>query len=333
MNPENKTIAVMTSGGDAPGMNAAIWGVFIRAREYGYRVLGIRRGFAGLLDEEIFELEHEDVDQIISRGGTVLGTSRCEEFYQIPVQEKAAQICRSYGISTVVVVGGDGSFRGAECLNQQGIGVVGIPGTIDLDIGCTEYTLGFDTAVNSAMETIDKIEDTSRAHRCYSVVEVMGRRAGYIAEYCGIANSACKIIIPERDTMSDLIEDLKSQKQRYGTIIVAEGAAKAGDVANMIEEEFRVHTRVDVLGFLQRGGSPTNRDRVCGCRMGAYAVDLIRQDKTSHVVVISRGDVDHIRIDRALEAVRNLPEELFKLGVTVGHAGQETGHEDLNCRS
>lgn len=319
MESERKSIAVMTSGGDAPGMNAAIRGVYSRAREYGYRVLGIRDGFTGLVNDDIIELRYEDVEQIISMGGTILGTSRCPEFKEETVQKKAAAICRKHGISAVVVIGGDGSFQGALRLHAQGIGVIGIPGTIDLDIGCTEYTLGFDTAVNSAMETIDKIEDTSRAHNCYSVVEVMGRRAGYIATHCGIANSARRIIIPEKDTLDHLVDDLRNQNCRYGTIVVAEGAAKAQDVAEKIERELQVHTRVNVLGFLQRGGSPTGRDRVYGCRMGAYAADLIEQGQTCHVVAYRHGGLEAVGIEQALQTTRDFPEELYALGKTISH--------------
>lgn len=313
-----KVIAVMTSGGDAPGMNAAVRGVYSRAKEYGYKVMGIRDGFTGLIHEDLFEMTDAFVACIIGRGGTELGTSRCEEFKETETQKLAADICRKYGISAVVVIGGDGSFQGALCLYHQGIGVVGIPGTIDLDIGCTEYTLGFDTAVNSAIDSIDKIMDSTRAHKCFSVVEVMGRRRGYIAMWCGIANSAAKIIVPEKqETIGEICEELKSKNLRGGLIVVAEGAGSAKEYAEAIEQNLGVHTRVDVLGFLQRGGNPTARDRVCGCKMGAYAVDMIRDERTCHIVAAKDGDLTATWIEDALREVRDLPEWLGKLGKTI----------------
>ena len=193
-----KKIAVLTSGGDAQGMNAAIYGIFGRAQELGYELYGIRNGYAGLLREDIVKLHREDVRHIVAKGGTILGTARCDEFKELSVQKKAADICRKYGISDLIVIGGDGSYQGAYCLSKQGIGVVGVPGTIDLDIGCTEYTIGFDTAVNIAVEAIDRIADTSEAHSCFSVVEVMGRRAGFIALWSGIAGSARAIFADGR---------------------------------------------------------------------------------------------------------------------------------------
>lgn len=339
MGKNGKTIAVMTSGGDAPGMNAAIRGVYSRAKELGYRVLGIRDGYAGLLkdtENTIFELKFRDVEDIIQLGGTILGTARCLEFKKLEVQQKAAEICRKHEIDAVVVIGGDGSFQGALRLHEQGIGVIGIPGTIDLDIGCTEYTLGFDSAVNSAMRMIDQIEDTSRSHHCYSVVEVMGRRAGYIAMNCGIANSARKILIPEEEgarehLIEELREDVKRKDCHYGTIVVAEGAgtdeefkdkAVAKNIAKEIEEKLKdiqedIHTRVDVLGFIQRGGSPTCKDRVYGCEMGVFAVNLIEEDKTCHVVAVKNDRLAAVDIEEGLQEKREFPENLKALGKTI----------------
>ncbi len=325
-----KTIAVLTSGGDAPGMNAAIRGVYSRAKELGYRVLGIRDGYAGLLkdtEETIFELKFKDVEDIIPLGGTILGTARCLEFKELEVQKKAAEICRKHGITAVVVIGGDGSFQGALRLHEQGIGVVGIPGTIDLDIGCTEYTLGFDSAVNSAMRMIDQIADTSKAHHCYSVVEVMGRHAGYIAVNCGIANSARKILIPEEEgarecLIDELREDVQKPNCHYGTIVVAEGVGKAEEIAKEIEEKLKdvkkdIHARVNVLGFLQRGGSPTCKDRVYGCEMGTLAVDLIEEGKTCHVVAVKNDRLEAVDIEEGLQEKREFPENLKALGKTI----------------
>lgn len=317
MKDNRTTIAVMTSGGDAPGMNAAIRGVYNRAKECGYHILGIKNGYTGLISNDIEELKSADVEHIVRMGGTILGTSRCEEFKQLDVQKKAAAICRDHHIDAVVVIGGDGSFQGALKLFQQGIGVIGIPGTIDLDIGCTEYTLGYDTAVNAAMEAIDRISDTSWAHHCYSVVEVMGRRAGYIAMDCGIATAAQKILIPERETMEHLIDDLKVRDNHYGTIVLSEGVGKAEDVAAKIQSELNVHTRVNVLGFLQRGGTPTCTDRVYGCRMGTYAVDLITEGKMCHVVVVKNGTLMAEAIEDALQERREFPEELYSVGLTM----------------
>lgn len=321
MEEKRTTIAVMTSGGDSPGMNAAIRGAYSRASEYGYRVLGIRDGYTGLLKKDIIELTYKDVEYIVQRGGTILGTSRCEAFMKLDGQKKAAEICREYDISAVIVIGGDGSFRGALALAAQGIGVIGIPGTIDLDIGCTEYTLGYDTAANAAMEAIDRIADTSWAHHCYSVVEVMGRRAGYIAMSCGIASAAQKILIPERQTMEHLIDDLRQREKTGGVIVLSEGVGKAKDVADLIEKELNIHTRVNVLGFLQRGGKPTCMDRVFGCRMGAFAVDLIQKKKVCHVVAVQHGNLVAEQIENALSEKREFPEELYLVGRTVSHAG------------
>ena len=311
------SIAVMTSGGDAPGMNAAIRGVYSRAKEYGYRVIGIRNGFQGLLQENFYELELSDVEDIISKGGTILGTSRCEEFKEPWIQKRAAGICHMHGITAVVVIGGDGSMRGASKLHDHGVGVVCVPGTIDLDVGCTEYTLGFDTAINSAMENIDKIADTSKAHNCYSVVEVMGRSTGYIAMHCGIACSSRRIIVPERECLDSMIQDLKGQNRNYGTIVVAEGAGHAEEIAEKIEKELNVHTRTNILGFLQRGGSPTCKDRVYGCMMGAYAVDLIQKEQLCHVVNIIHGEVTPKKMDVALMEKRTLQEDFYLLGKTI----------------
>ena len=314
---DSKVIAVMTSGGDAPGMNAAVRGVYGRAKEYGWKVLGIRDGYTGLLNEDFFELEFKDVDGITRKGGTVLGTSRCEEFKELETQKKAAEICRKSGISDIVVIGGDGSYQGARCLYEQGIGVVGIPGTIDLDIASTEYTLGFDTAVNSAMTAIDKIMDSSRSHKCFSVVEVMGRRRGFIALWTGIANSAAEILIPEVDTLDTFVDSLKSKGLRDGLIVVAEGASTAQEVADRVEKELGVHTRVNVLGFLQRGGDPSARDRVTGCEMGAFAVTMISEGKNHHVVGEIRGRMQPVEMTEAFRRKAGISKELCALSKTI----------------
>ena len=304
-----KTIAVMTSGGDAPGMNAAIYGVYKAAKAFDYRVLGICNGFTGLIQEDLFELTDSVTTDIMHLGGTILGTSRCDAFLKPDVQKLAGDICRALQIEAVVVIGGDGSFRGAQMLARQNIGVIGIPATIDLDIGCTDYTIGFDTAVNSAMESIDKIKDTSRAHSCCSVIEVMGRKAGYIALWCGIASNASCILIPEDNKCDTLIEDLRAKDFRSGTIVIAEGAGRASEIAEKIQVGLHIHTRPNVLGFLQRGGSPTCKDRIYGRMMGGYAVELIVQGTLNQIIAMKRDTLRHLDLEEGLKKTKELPKD------------------------
>lgn len=319
----SKTIAVLTSGGDAPGMNAAIRGIYSRAVEKGYRVIGIRDGYAGLLNEDMFELSFDDVAEIIPLGGTMLGSSRCLEFHQEETQAKAADICRKHGIEALIVIGGDGSFQGALRLYEHGIPVVGIPGTIDLDIACTDYTLGFDTSVNAVIENVDRIYDTSRSHSCYTVVEVMGRRAGYIAMWSGISESANCIIIPEDpQSYKSIIHKIEQDKRKDGVIVLAEACGQAKVVAEALENELEVHTRQDVLGFLQRGGSPSAKDRVYGCAMGSYAVDLIEKGQNCHVVAEQHGELVGIPIKEALDMKKEFPKWLSELGRTISNSAQ-----------
>ncbi len=311
------TIGVLTSGGDAPGMNAAIAGVYSKATDIGAKVLGIKNGYVGLLNEDFIELTTEDAKNIVSLGGTILGTARCDEFKNEDVQRQAATICRKHQIDALIVIGGDGSFQGAVKLHKQGIGVIGIPATIDLDIGCTDYSLGFDTSVNAAMEAIDRIRDTSRAHSCFSVVEVMGRHAGYIAMWCGIACTASAIVIPEKEDSINVVENLKNAGLTNGVVVVAEGAATAEAIAKEIQDNLHIHTRVTVLGFLQRGGSPTCKDRVYGCAMGAHAVDLIAQNKLEHVVAVKHGDVTEVPMEHALIETKNISQKMVDLGFSL----------------
>lgn len=319
----SKTIAVLTSGGDAPGMNAAIRGIYSRAVEKGYRVIGIRDGYAGLLNEDMFELSFDDVAEIIPLGGTMLGSSRCLEFHQEETQAKATDICRKHGIEALIVIGGDGSFQGALRLYEHGIPVVGIPGTIDLDIVCTDYTLGFDTSVNAVIENVDRIYDTSRSHSCYTVVEVMGRRAGYIAMWSGISESANCIIIPEDpQSYKSIIHKIEQDKRKDGVIVLAEACGQAKVVAEALENELEVHTRQDVLGFLQRGGSPSAKDRVYGCAMGSYAVDLIEKGQNCHVVAEQHGELAGIPIKEALSMKKEFPKWLSELGRTISNSAQ-----------
>ena len=288
-----RTIGVLTSGGDAPGMNAAIRAVVRRALAKGLKVRGIRRGYHGLLKEEIIDLTARDVSDIVQRGGTILQTARCKTMRTEEGQQKAAAICKKYGIDGLVVIGGDGSFAGAQKLANLGVNTIGVPGTIDLDIACTDYTIGFDTAVNTAMYAIDKVRDTSTSHERCSVIEVMGRDAGYLALWCGIANGAERILMP------DILENKKRGKQNY-IIINAEGVGDSINLAKRIEDATGIETRATILGHMQRGGSPTCKDRVYASTMGAMAVDLLCQGKTNRVVGYQHGEFVDFDIEEAL---------------------------------
>ena len=313
-----RTIGVLTSGGDAPGMNAAIRAVVRRALAKGLKVRGIRRGYHGLLKEEIIDMSARDVSDIIERGGTVLQTARCKTMRTEEGQQKAAAICKKYGIDGLVVIGGDGSFAGAQKLANLGVNTIGIPGTIDLDIACTDYTIGFDTAVNTAMEAIDKVRDTSTSHERCSVIEVMGRDAGYLALWCGIANGAEKILMPEekdydeKALIKDILENKKRGKKNY-IIINAEGVGDSMNMAKRIEEATGMETRATILGHMQRGGSPTCKDRVYASTMGALAVDLLCEGKTNRVVGYRHGDFVDYDIDEALAMKKEIPEYQYEI--------------------
>ncbi|MCQ2540191.1 MAG: 6-phosphofructokinase [Acetatifactor sp.] len=315
---EIKTIAVLTSGGDAPGMNAAIRAVVRTAIARGIKVKGIKRGYNGLLNEEIIDLEARNVSDIIQRGGTVLGTARCLEFKKAEYQKKGADICRKHGIDGIVVIGGDGSYRGAQALSRLGINTVGLPGTIDLDISCTEYTIGFDTAVNTAMEAIDKVKDTSSSHERCSIIEVMGRNAGYIALWCGIANGAEDILIPEKydyneqEIINHIIESRKKGKTHH-IIINAEGIGHSTSMARRIEAATGIETRATILGYMQRGGNPTAMDRYYASIMGAYAVDIMLGGKTNRVVGYRNGQFVDYDIEEALKMEKGIDEYQFEV--------------------
>lgn len=315
---EIKTIAVLTSGGDAPGMNAAIRAVVRTAIARGIKVKGIKRGYNGLLNEEIIDLEARNVSDIIQRGGTVLGTARCLEFKKAEYQKKGADICRKHGIDGIVVIGGDGSYRGAQALSRLGINTVGLPGTIDLDISCTEYTIGFDTAVNTAMEAIDKVKDTSSSHERCSIIEVMGRNAGYIALWCGIANGAEDILIPEKydyneqEIINHIIESRKKGKTHH-IIINAEGIGHSTSMARRIEAATGIETRATILGYMQRGGNPTAMDRYYASIMGAYAVDIMLGGKTNRVVGYRNGQFVDYDIEEALQMEKGIDEYQFEV--------------------
>ncbi|MCD8248369.1 MAG: 6-phosphofructokinase [Lachnospiraceae bacterium] len=315
---EVNTIGVLTSGGDAPGMNAAIRGVVREALANGKKVKGIRRGYQGLLEEDIVELTRESVSETIDKGGTFLLTARCAEFRTEEGQKKGAEICRKNEIDGLVVIGGDGSFAGAQKLAAQGINTVGVPGTIDLDIACTEYTIGFDTAVNTAMEAIDKVRDTSTSHERVSIIEVMGRDAGYIALWCGIANGAEDILIPEtydydeQRIINHIVVSRKRGKKHH-IIINAEGIGHSTSMARRIEAATGVETRATILGYMQRGGSPTCKDRVYATMMGAMAADLLCEGKTNRVVGYQNGKFQDYDINEALGMNKGVSEYMIKI--------------------
>ena len=320
-----KTIGVLTSGGDAPGMNAAIRAVVRRAITSGKKVMGIKRGYAGLLNEEIEEMESHSVSDIISRGGTILQTARCLEFKEEEYQKQAADICKKHGIDGVVVIGGDGSFMGAQKLADHGVNTIGVPGTIDLDIACTEYTIGFDTAVNTAMDAIDKVRDTSTSHERCSIIEVMGRGAGYIALWCGIANGAEDVLLPERydydeqKLVNHIIDGRKKGKQHH-IIINAEGIGHSVSMAKRIESATGIETRASILGHMQRGGNPTAKDRVYASTMGALAVDLLCEGKTNRVVGYRHGEFMDFDINEALAMRKDLDEYQVAICEALGNA-------------
>lgn len=318
MAKEIKTIGVLTSGGDAPGMNAAIRAVVRKALANGVRVKGIKKGYQGLMNEEIIDLEKWYVSDTIQRGGTILGTARCSEMRTEEGQQRAVEVCKKYKIDGLVVIGGDGSYRGAQALSRLGINTIGLPGTIDLDIACTEYTIGFDTAINTAMQAIDKVRDTSSSHERCSIIEVMGRNAGYIALWCGIANGAEDILIPEKYDYNEqqIINNIIANRKRGKThhiIINAEGIGHSTSMARRIEAATGIETRATILGYMQRGGSPTCKDRYYASIMGAYAADILCEGKTNRVVGYQHGEFLDFDIEEALNMKKDIPEYVFEV--------------------
>ena len=317
-----ETIGILTSGGDAPGMNAAIRAVCRKALANGVKVKGIKRGYAGLLAEDIEDMDRQSVSDIIQRGGTILGTARCSEFRTEEGQKKGAEICRKHGIDGVVVIGGDGSYRGAQALSKQGINTIGLPGTIDLDIACSDYTIGFDTAINTAMDAIDKVRDTSSSHERCSIIEVMGRNAGYIALWCGVANGAEDILIPEKydyneqELINNIIKNRKLGKKHH-IIINAEGIGHSTSMARRIEAATGMETRATILGYMQRGGSPTCKDRYYASVMGAYAADIICEGKTNRVIAHHNGDFVDFDIDEALAMEKSIDEYQYQISIEL----------------
>jgi len=322
MKKEGMTIAVLTSGGDAPGMNAAIRAVVRRGLALGCTMKGILKGYDGMINDEIIDLEAKDVSDIIERGGTILYTARCPKMVELEGQKRAVEVCKKHGIDGIVVIGGDGSFRGAQALANLGLNVIGIPGSIDLDIDCTEYTIGFDTAVNTAMEAIDKVRDTSTSHERCSIIEVMGRNAGHIALWCGIANGAEDILLPENydydeQRIIDNIIDSRKKGKKHHIIVNAEGIGHSTSMAKRIEAATGVETRATILGYMQRGGSPTCKDRVYASIMGAYAVDLLVEGKTKRVVAYKHGEYTDFDINEALAMKKELPAYQVKVAESL----------------
>ena len=317
-----KTIGVLTSGGDAPGMNAAIRAVVRAGIGKGMRVLGIRRGYNGLINGDMIEMNLRSVSDILQKGGTILYTARCLEFKEEAGIEKAKQTCVETGLDGVVVIGGDGSFRGARDLSLRGIPCVGIPGTIDNDIGCTDYTIGYDTAMNTALEMIDKLRDTTQSHDRCSVVEVMGRNAGYIALNVAIASGAMAVLLPEkefdmqRDILDKIAETQKTGKRHF-IIIVAEGVGHAQEIANEIQARTGIDSRATILGHVQRGGSPTLRDRVNASAMGYQAVCLLEQGKYNRIVGMKGEKLVDYPVDEALEMTKSLDPVLVDVCNTI----------------
>ena len=313
-----KTIGVLTSGGDAPGMNAAVRAVARAALSKGIKVYGVRRGYNGLLNGDVFEMNLRSVSDILSKGGTVLYTARSPEFNTKEGVKKAADNCRKLGIDGVVVIGGDGSFRGARDLTGEGIPCIGVPGTIDNDISSSDYTIGFDTAMNTAMEMIDKIRDTAQSHDRCSVVEVMGRRCGDIALEVGIAIGASAILVPEvpydlkKDVIDVLLKNRETGKKHF-IIVVAEGIGGIDGIVKEIEAQTGIETRGTVLGHVQRGGSPTLRDRVVASRMGYRAVELLEEGQSNRVVVMKDNHIVDYDISEALAMKKQFNTKLFNI--------------------
>ena len=322
MDKQVRRIGVLTSGGDAPGMNALIRAVVRTASAHDISVLGIRRGYSGLINGDIIEMAARSVDGIIRKGGTMLYTARCKEMLTDEGLQKAADTCRYLGIDGLICCGGDGTFRGAQALSRKGVPCIGVPGTIDNDIVCTDYTIGFDTACNTAIECIDKLRDTMQSHERCSVVEVMGRRAGHLALHVGCAVGATAICLPERELNFDvdIIEKMRVGRikgRNHHIIIVAEGYGAAQDVADRIHEATGIDTRVTILGHIQRGGSPSARDRVMATRMGYEAVMALEAGKTNRVIVFDDNRVTDLDIEEGLARQKDLEQDLFVAQQTV----------------
>lgn len=319
-----KRIGVLTSGGDAPGMNPCVRAVVRTALYHGIECYGIRRGYNGLISGDIIRLDEKNIGHIINRGGTILYTARSKEFMTEEGQKKAASTCRFLGLDGIVAIGGDGTFRGASALSKHGINVICIPATIDNDICCTNYSIGFDTAANTAIECIDKLRDTMQSHERCSVVEVMGHNAGYLAMYVGLAVGATAVLVPEKeiDFQNDVIEKIRQARLNGFThymIVVAEGAGSAAEIAAKIKLTIDLDPRVTVLGHIQRGGCPTGRDRVNATKMGYMAVEMLLAGKNNRIISIQEGGLTDVDIIEGLNMKRNIqPIEVDALAAMTG---------------
>ena len=318
MNNTIKTIGVLTSGGDAPGMNAAVRAIARAGIYNGFRVMGIRRGYSGLIQNDMEELELRSVCNILQRGGTMLYSARCPEFMQKEGQQKAAQVCRERGIDAMVVIGGDGSFRGALELSKLGIPCIGIPGTIDNDIAGSEYTIGFDTAVTTVMEMVDRLRDTSQSHDRCSIVEVMGRKSGHIALHAGIACGAIAVLVPEiefdleRDVISKMLKTMQSGKHHF-IVMVAEGVGNTSEMGYYIQQRTGIATRGTILGHVQRGGTPTARERIMASQMGDHAIDLLKNGYGNRVVVYQNGVITDLDMESALKMRKTIDLDSYRV--------------------
>lgn len=312
-----RKIAILTSGGDAPGMNAAIRAVVRIALHNNLEVMGVRRGYAGLISGDLFRMDRHSVSDIIQRGGTILRTARCKEFKQEEVRQKAANILKAYGVDALIVIGGDGTFTGAKLLSKLGVATIGLPGTIDNDLSYTDYTIGFDTALNTVHDAINKLRDTSTSHDRVSIIEVMGRHCGDIALYSGLAGGAESIIVPEkeynRDELIRTILDGKNNGKLHNIIILAEGVGGANELAEYVQEISGLETRATILGHIQRGGQPTVADIVLASRLGARAVELLLDGKSARVVGIRNNQIIDEDIDEALAMERRFDDELYEV--------------------
>ncbi len=318
-----KSIAILTSGGDAPGMNAAIRAVVRTALDKDLKVFGVNRGYSGLINGELFEMNRESVSDIIHRGGTILRTARCEEFKTEEGRKRAASVLKVFGIDGLVVIGGNGTFAGAQLLSKLGVKTIGLPGTIDNDLPYTDYTIGFDTALNTVLDAINKLRDTSSSHERVSIVEVMGRDCGDIALHAGVGGGAEFVILPEKgyneEEICKNILQGKAKGKLHSLIIMAEGVGGTDELANKIEEVTGIETRATKLGHIQRGGSPSAFDRVLASRMGYNAVELLCQGKTSKVLGMRNGKIFDMDINEALEVPRSFDEELYTISKIISN--------------
>ena len=327
-----KRIGVLTSGGDAPGMNAAVRAVVRAAIANGIECVGVRRGWQGLITADFIKLTSTSVGHILSRGGTILYTARSDDFMNDSGRQRAVATCKMLGLEAIVAIGGDGTFRGALELSRLGIPVVGIPATIDNDVGCTNYTIGFDSACNTAIECIDKLRDTMQSHERCSVVEVMGRNAGFLALYVGIAVGATAVLVPEHpiDFQKDVVERIQESRLAGNThfmIVVAEGAGSAVEIGKKLHEAIGIEPRITVLGHIQRGGSPTGRDRETATRMGYYAVKALVEGRSNCIIGTQEGGIVEIPIEEALTRVKKLQMDRYKIMETM-QIGSLRGGQD-----